>query len=116
MLKAKLGVVWVYAPGLFRMLEAMKHVSMGLGVDLTVTSAADGQHSGPTDPHYTGNAVDIRTHDLTEAQKQAVLAGLTAELHPDFTMFLEAPHTPQEHIHLQRSYGTTYTMEKYLVA
>ena len=116
MIKVKPGVIWVYAPGLFRMLEALKHISMGLGVDLTVTSAADGTHSGPADPHHTGNALDLRTHDLTDAQKQAVLAGLQAELAPDFTMFLESPHTPNEHIHCQRRVGTTYTMKRYLSA
>lgn len=114
MIRVKAGVTWVYAPGLFRMLEALKHISTSLGVDLTITSAADGAHSGPTDPHKTGNALDIRTHNLTDAQKKAVLAGLAAELCPDFTMFLEAPATANEHIHCQRAYGTTYTMEKYL--
>ncbi len=116
MIKVKPGVTWVYAPGLFRMLEALKTISAGIGHDLTITSAADGTHSGPADPHYTGNALDIRTKDLTPAQKTAVLAGLHAELDPDFTMFLEAPNTPNEHIHCQRRVGTTYTMEQYLTA
>lgn len=116
MIRVKPGVTWVYAPGLFRMVEAMKAVSVGIGHDLTITSAADGAHSGPADPHHTGNALDIRTHDLTDAQKQAVVAGLTAELAPAFTLFIEAPNTPNEHIHLQRKVGTTYTMEQYLAA
>lgn len=116
MVKVKPGVTWVYAPGLFRMLEALKAISAGIGHDLTITSAADGTHSGPTDPHKTGNALDIRTQDLSPDQKQAVLKGLGAELAPDFTFFLEAPNTSNEHIHLQRKVGTTYTMDAYLRA
>ncbi len=113
-IKVKPGVTWVFAPALFRMLEAMRFVSTALDVDLTVTSAADGLHSGPLDPHYNGNAIDIRSHDLTTEQKRAVLAGLKAELGPRFYVFLEAPNTSNEHFHAQRTRGTVYTMMDYL--
>lgn len=116
MIKVKSGVTWIYTPGLFRMLEALKAISVAIAHDLTITSASDGTHSGPTDPHKTGNALDVRSHDLTDEQKQAVLAGLKAELTPAFTFFLESPDTPNEHFHIQRTVGTAYTIEKYLTA
>lgn len=114
MIKIKPGVTWVYAPAIFRILEAMKWISATLNIDLTVTSAADGVHSGPADPHHTGNALDIRSHDLNTEQKRAVLAGLKAELGPQFYVFLESPNTTQEHFHAQRVKGSTYTILDYL--
>lgn len=114
MIKIKPGVTWTYAPALFRILEAIKFVSEALQIDLTVTSAADGLHSGPDDPHHTGNALDIRSHDLNTEQKRAVLAGLKAELGPQFYVFLESPNATQEHFHCQRTKGSTYTILDYL--
>jgi len=116
MIHVKPGVTWVYAPGVFRILEALKAVSAALGVDLTVTSAADGVHSSPADPHYHGAALDVRSHDLEPDQRRTVLAGVLAELGPKFTGFLEAPNTANEHFHFQRRVGTTYTMDDYLAA
>lgn len=117
MVNIKPGVKWSYAPGVFCILNALGSVSTALGVDITVTSAADGVHSGPADPHYTGNALDIRTHDLGD-KKQAVLTGLLAELNAGgvarFTAFIENPGTANEHIHCQRKYGTNFTMGDYL--
>lgn len=117
MVKVKAGVKWAYAPGVFYIAHALERVSNALGIDITVTSAADGVHSGPADPHYTGNALDIRTHDLGD-KKQVVLAGLLAELNRDgiirFTAFIEQPGGANEHIHCQRKYGTTFTMVEYL--
>lgn len=110
----KPGVTWVYAPAVFRILDALKRVSASLKLNLTVTSAADGQHSGPSDPHYTGEALDVRSHDFTHVQQQAVLAALQADLGPAFTMFLESATTPNSHFHCQRRLGTTFTIEDYL--
>ena len=82
-----------------------------------ITSAADGAHSGPADPHHTGEAFDLRTRDLSAAQKSLLLHDLQAGLYRDprqFYAFLEAPETPNEHIHCQRRNGVTYTMLDYL--
>ncbi len=38
-------------------------------VDLTITSGTDGAHSGPGDPHYHGEAYDVRSHDLDDVTK-----------------------------------------------
>lgn len=114
MIKVKTGVKWVYAPAMFRILEALKSISTSLGFDITVTSGSDGAHSGPSDPHHSGNALDIRSNDLSDDNKHSVLEGLKAELGPKFYAFLESPDTPNEHIHCQRAKGTTYTMGDYL--
>lgn len=112
--KAKPGVKWVFAPGMFRIIEVLKLVSRDLGKDLTITSGSDGVHSGPADPHYSGNALDIRTNDLTSEQKTAVLKLLLLDLGPKFSGFLENPGKPTEHIHCQRLFGRDYTIEDFM--
>lgn len=97
------------APGGFRILEAISKVARMVGHDLTITSACDGTHSGPTDPHHRGEAYDIRTHDMDESLKPVVLNALQALLPANqFYVFLEAPGTDNEHIHGQVRKGTTY--------
>lgn len=108
----KPGVTFVYAPSGFRILEALKLVSRNLKVDVTITSGSDGAHSSPADPHYFGGAYDLRTHDLPDKQK--LLTELLAELGPAFTGFIENPGLAAEHIHVQRKYGTVYTIQDYL--
>ena len=118
-LRVKPGVVFTpqLPPAGARILEVLKRATQSYGVDVTITSAADGVHSGPTDPHYTGEAFDLRTHDLTAAQKSRLLNDLWAGLYREprqFYAFLEAPNTPNEHIHVQRRNGVIYTMLDYL--
>lgn len=97
------------APGGFRLLEAISRAAQHVGLDLTITSACDGYHSGPEDPHHRGEAYDIRTNDLLPHQKAEVLHALELELEPfRFYWFLEDPGTYNEHIHLQVKKGTTY--------
>jgi hypothetical protein len=116
MIKVKPGVTFACHPAGFRILEALKTVAIAAGCDLTITSGSDGVHSGPTDPHKSGQAYDIRTKDLTTEKKLLVLAGVQAELGPRFFAFLEAPNTANEHMHVQRTKGTVYTMTDYLAA
>lgn len=106
----------VIAPGGMRILEVLKQVVASLDFDVTITSGTDGLHSGPDDPHYSGEAYDLRTHDLTTDQKRRLLVGLQDALYKDprrFYAFLEAPDSPNEHIHCQRRNGTIYTLEDY---
>lgn len=112
----KPGVVFaVVAPAGFVILQALKTVSAGVAVDLTITSATDGAHAGPTDPHKLGEAYDVRSHDFDAETKGRVLAAIIAALGRDrFFAFLEAPGTPHEHFHLQRKKGTTFTIEDWL--
>lgn len=106
---AKPGVQFtVIAPGGFRILSAIQQAATVCAVDLTITSACDGEHSGPSDPHHSGNAYDIRTHDMTAEQKSDVLSTITTALGDRFFAFLEAPNTDNEHIHAQVSKGTVY--------
>lgn len=97
------------APGGFRILSAIDQTAKALGMDLTITSACDGMHSGPLDPHHRGEAYDLRTHDLTVQQKQDVLDKIMAILGYDyFYGFLESPDTDNEHIHVQVKRGTKF--------
>lgn len=110
-LRVKDGVEFtVIAPAGFRILSAIDQICADLGRDLTITSACDGQHSGPTDPHHTGEAYDVRTNDFPDdALKQAVLDAIMQKLGTDYFFgFLEDPGTENEHIHCQRKKGTTY--------
>ena len=106
---AKPGVEFtVIAPGGFCMLAAIQQAATALAVDLTITSACDGEHSGPDDPHHRGEAYDVRTHDLPSEKKTALLETITTQLGDRFYTFLEAVDTPNEHLHMQVKKGTTY--------
>lgn len=98
----------VIAPGGFCILAAIQRAAIMCIVDLTITSACDGVHSGPTDPHHRGEAYDIRTHDMSPGQKSDVLGEITRTLGERFYGFLEAPGTPNEHLHVQVARGTAY--------
>jgi hypothetical protein len=97
------------SPGGFRILSALDQATAKLGSDLVITSACDGAHSGPDDPHHRGEAYDVRSHDLDENLKARVLGLVMAILGWDhFYGFLEAEGTPNEHFHFQVKKGTAY--------
>jgi hypothetical protein len=97
------------APGGFRILSAIDQTCARMGVDLVITSACDGAHSGPNDPHHRGEAYDIRSHDFTPEQKNNLLDTMKNLLGTEhFYGFLEAPGTDNEHFHFQVRKGTTY--------
>ena len=99
----------VIAPGGFRILSAFDRFVANQDYDMVLTSACDGEHSGPTDPHHSGNAYDLRSHDFTPDQKDAIVAQIMATLGWDrFYGFLEAPNTDNEHFHFQVKKGTVY--------
>ncbi len=114
----------VIAPGGFRILSALDQAALTLDLDVTITSACDGQHSGLSDPHHLGRAYDVRTHDHTSEDVQKILrmvmddlartpndeptrvgAGL-ATMH--FYGFLEDAGKSNEHLHFQQRQGTEY--------
>ena len=107
---AKSGVLFaVIAPGGFRILSALEQASEKLGIDLVITSACDGVHSGPDDPHYKGEAYDARSHDFDEEQKDKILAAVMLILGWDYFFGqLESPGSPNEHFHYQVKKGATY--------
>lgn len=103
--RVKDGVLFTkIAPGGFRILAAIDNASSH--EDLVITSACDGEHSGPNDPHHRGEAYDVRTYDLND--KQGVLEAIQQFLGDRFYAFLESPDTDNEHIHIQVKKGTTF--------
>lgn len=113
-INVKDGVEFTFAPAGFRILEVLLKASKTMNTTFTITSGSDGTHSGPKDPHKTGEAYDIRTHDLTEAKKNELLMRLKADLGPRFYVFLEDPGLANEHIHAQRRNNTIFTITDYL--
>lgn len=107
------------APAGARILEVVKALVAGYDFDITITSARDGVHSGPDDPHHSGEAFDFRTHDLTMPQVQQFLTDLRTALYKpvrSFYAFYEAEGTPNAHIHCQRRNGITYGILDYLAS
>jgi hypothetical protein len=115
------------SPAGFRILAAVERAARVLRLTLVITSACDGAHSGPADPHHRGDAFDIRTHDWAEALKDGVLRFIIQELNDDgpagilpvpgiprslatsrYFGFIEQPGTPNEHIHVQLRHNATY--------
>jgi len=97
------------APAGFRILSAIDQVSKRLALDLVITSACDGEHSGPDDPHHRGEAYDVRSHDLTLQEQDDVLDGIMSILGwTNFFGFLEAAGTDNAHFHFQVKKGTVY--------
>jgi hypothetical protein len=116
MINVKEGVEFsIIAPAGFLILQALKTTSKTLNLDLTITSGTDGAHSGPTDPHHSGEAFDVRCNDLSSSLKTMVLNAVMYDLGFDrFYGFIEAPDTGNEHLHFQRRKGTTFTVEDFL--
>lgn len=100
------GVQLKGSPGGARILAALDWAANRIGHDITVTSGADGEHSGPEDPHHHGDAYDSRTHDLLD--KQACLTAIQDFLGPRFYAFIEDEGAENEHIHTQVAKGTVY--------
>lgn len=75
--------------------------------DLTVTSAFDGEHM-PNSRHYRGEALDLRSHNMTKAKKVKFQAWVTETLGPKFTVLLENPGQVNEHFHIQVRKGIRF--------
>lgn len=124
-LKVKPGVEFtLIAPAGFRLLGALEATARGIGLDLTITSACDGEHSGPTDPHHKGEAYDVRSKGLPlltiemlihhailalcDEGEVPVAASRTSYTTNHFFGFLEQAGTANEHLHFQRRRNTVY--------
>lgn len=117
MIKVKEGVTFIYSPGGLSILNAIKTVSKLIAHDLTITSGSDGIHSGPDDPHYKGDAYDIRSHDLDAVVKQQVLANLNNLLPREhFYYFIENTGQINEHFHIQVRNNTHFSIDDFLSA
>jgi|SRR6267142_4355406 len=97
----------IISPAGMYILAAIVNAAAFISHDLTITSACDGEHSGPDDPHHKGQAYDIRTHDLPD--KKLALQGIMNRLGElKFYGFIEDPDTENEHIHVQLRHGIIY--------
>lgn len=117
MIKYKEGVV-IGKPALAGViiLIALRTISSALRIDFTITSGYDGKHGIGDflnkDPHYTGEAYDVRSHDFTAQQKIEILDRLYQLLGSDmFYGFLENPGLADEHFHIQRRNGFVLTID-----
>ena len=61
------------------------------GLQLTVTSALDGDHSAGS-YHYYGYAVDIRSRGMNEPQKKRVVKEIQENLPPYYDVINEVSH------------------------
>lgn len=104
-IRVKSGVEFtVIAPGGFHILAALQVAATGSAQDITITSACDGAHSGPEDPHHFGRAYDIRTRDLRDPV--GVLKIIMDWLGRDmFFGWIEDEGLENEHIHVQVRHG-----------
>lgn len=106
------------APAGARILDVLKTLAPTYDFDITITSARDGVHSGPDDPHHAGEAFDVRSNGLTALQVAALLQDVQRLLYSStprrFYAFYEAAGTPNAHLHMQRRAGTSYTVLDYL--
>jgi hypothetical protein len=97
------------APGGFAILGALQQAAEVTGIPIVITSACDGEHSGPGDPHHRGEAYDVRTHDMDSTDKNFILGIVMGQLGRDkFFGFLEDENTANEHLHFQVRKGTIY--------
>jgi len=120
MLRIKDGVDFgsALSPAGARILDVLKRLAPTYDFDITITSARDGVHSGPDDPHHSGEAFDVRSQGLTALQIAALLHDVQVGLYNStprrFYAFYEAAGTTNAHLHIQRRAGTIYTVRDYL--
>lgn len=110
------------APAGLHILAAIEYAADACNLDLTITSACDGLHSGPDDPHHFGCAYDVRCHDMTPDQKLDVLYEIMSQLATTpfadsqataitterFFGWIEDAGGPNEHLHIQLRHGVAY--------
>ena len=78
-------------PELVLALVAAEPIFAKKGVELVVTSVIDGRHSVGS-LHYTGAAIDLRSRDLTDKDKEEVKVQLVHALGMDYDVLLESNH------------------------
>lgn len=107
----KSGVLFsVFAPGGILILWALKTLAAE-GFPIVITSGTDSEHAGPTDPHYRGEAYDVRSKSMSHDQQAAFLTRMRELLGPKFYLFLEHPGEMNEHFHIQVRKGQRVTVE-----
>lgn len=87
--------------GLFTLCKIIHEVA---GVVPVVTSMWDQRHSRES-LHFIGCAVDVRSHYLTDEEKDEVLARASRKLGDEYDLILEGEGEPHEHFHLEWDKG-----------
>lgn len=72
------------------------HRDLAEGMDIVITECTGGTHH-PGSLHYVGLAIDIRTKDLTDAQKRAFYNKGRASLGEEFDLVEETDHAHCEY-------------------
>lgn len=70
-------------------------------LDLLITSAQDSTH-GAGSMHPLGRAVDLRTKNLTPAEKHGLRDRVRERLGDAYDVILEDEGGPNEHLHVER--------------
>lgn len=73
---------------------------MNTGLPFVITTCVDGTHKTGS-LHYAGQAIDIRTHGLTQEQMNDFIIALRQAAGSDFDAIIEEPGTPNEHAHME---------------
>lgn len=124
-LRLKPGAAFpVLAPAGLRILAALDNAARHLNQTLTITSGSETRGRAVTDPHMTGEAVDVSVTALLPAEIHTLYHRLKTALGPAFTVLLEAPphlnipslntivyrndKATALHLHIQRKKGTTW--------
>ena len=66
----------------------------------TITSGNDGVHM-PGNCHYTGDALDFRTHHLERPDFRVMMDEIKAALGQEFDVVIENVGEPNEHLHIE---------------
>lgn len=87
MIRMKDGV----EPRSFWILAAVSDVSDYMTVPIIITSGTDGKHMTGS-KHYTGEAVDIRSRNMTPLQRDYFVKALQERLGLDYQVIVEKDH------------------------
>lgn len=91
MIKVKTGVT----PRNLIIAAALANVAEEEKLELVITAGTDGKHMVGS-KHYTGEALDIRTSNLTQGQILLVMSGLKHRLGSSYDVLIEADHVHVE--------------------
>ncbi len=69
-----------------------KDVIEGYGVECVITSGVEGKHSKKTSKHYVGYALDLRSRDLAEEDRQACADKISEALGAEYYCAFEVDH------------------------
>lgn len=81
-------------------LAAACNAAADLGISITVTSGNDSVHM-KNSKHYSNEALDLRTKDMTKKTKRAFMDNLQDRLGPRYQLILESEGKVNEHLHCE---------------